>query len=389
MNILDKINHKTLWITTLIVLIMGCSCTNSSLDTNCTSLSVPIAYPYQTFRKSADGSRDILPPSEWQPQLSDEQIQQINFYSTRSIVARQGDIWFTANDLLARYRPSTRDLKTYVVEVDNESAFVPARLFITQDEELWGIGGTLELHWSGKFTGILSHYDAENDRFEAIVDSGGILTDTSNLQITQDARGLLWLIIDKKLFSFDPVTHQAHQVLDSPPEYSFYDIVGTPDGTLWLAVTLEESPYDIVILRYNPRTEEVVYHGSPPDIRNPHFVNLYLDSHNRLWVNDYGWRELTAEGEWIWYRVIRSPVFLTDRMEGTGDFQYGWVRPYQTYESSNGLFWFSSAAGLVKLDPQSGEWSLVTTLTESIVEDNNQNLWIGGARQLYKYSLNP
>lgn len=389
MNKLDEINHKTLGITVLLILIVGCSCTIRTSDSNRTSLSAPIAYPYQTFRKSVEGDPELLPPSEWRPQLSDEQIQQINLHTTRSIVARQGDIWFTANDLLACYQPNTQKLKTYVVEVDNESTFVPARLFVTQNGELWGIGGTLELHWSGRFSGILSRYDAVNDRFEAVVDSRGILTNTSNLQITEDAQGLLWLVIDKKLFNFDPGTYEAQQILNSPPQYSFYDLVGAPDGTLWLAVTLEESPYDIVILHYDPHTEKIVYHGSPPDVQDPYSVNLYVDRHNRLWVNDYGWREFTPEGEWIWYRVIRSPVFLTDRMEGAGDFQYGWVRPYQTYESSNGQFWFSSAAGLVKLDPLSGEWNLVTTLTEPIVEDNNQNLWIGGARQLYKYSLEP
>lgn len=385
---------------------------NRATTAGCIPPSVSIAYPFQTFRTPVDGngSPDVLPPHAWQPQLSRQQMQEIRFYSVTSIVVYQSDIWFTTGDLLARYRPSTHELRTYVVEVDQEGEFVPWNLFVAHNDNgatLWGSGGSNAFGQPqpGKFTGILSRYDAENDRFEPILieDRDGVLAEPRYVHITEDSQGALWLLMNERLFRFNPETNQVQRVLGpgafwptrdeykptEPPELLIHNLVSASDGTLWLAVRAEAwISSQLVIVRYDPHTEELEYHGPPPAIGDTYSVRLFVDSQNRLWASDYGWREFTEAEEWEWYQVVRSPVFITDRMEGSPFFQYAWVRPSQVYESSNGLFWFSSTAGLVRLDPRSREWCLITTLTQPVVEDDQQNLWLAGAGQLYKYALN-
>jgi sugar lactone lactonase YvrE len=364
-------------------------------SSECIPPPVQIAYPYGVFRGSGEPNDSILPPPEWEPQLSAEQLAQIRFfYSAKSIVARGNDIWFTDNDTLARYRPDTDELTTYSIQFEGYD-FVPSQLFLSQDGTLWGVdhivpGGNAPT--GIEIPGDLSRYDAKNDRFEPAPDKDGILTGAAGYTpITEDAQGRLWLIRDWVLFSFDPETRQAQRVLDEQRGYSPRNLVGAPDGSIWIAAYRTDTPppeEKPVIVRYDPRMDEIEYHGPPPDVRARAIIpNMYWDSVGRLWINDYGWREISPTGEAVWYKLIRSPVFITNRFQGAGDRQYAWTSPSRMYESSNGLFWFSSGAGLVRLDFQSGEWCLLTTLTTPVVEDDDHNLWIGGNGQLYKYHL--
>ena len=57
------------------------------------------------------------------------------------------------------------------------------------------------------------------------------------------------------------------------------------------------------------------------------------------------------------------------------------------YHSSNDMYWFSSNAGIVRLNPQIGEWCLFTNYTSQVIEDESQNLWIVVNGVLYKYQL--
>ena len=138
--------------------------------------------------------------------------------------------------------------------------------------------------------------------------------------------------------------------------------------------------------RYDPRTDELKNYGMPPDVS---YTDIFLnfDRTGRLWLDEMAWLEISTSGQGTWYDVFRSPVFLTDR---TGsERHYMWASAFQTYESSNGLFWFASGAGLVRLDPANGEWCLTTTLRSPLAEDDQGNLWLAGDGQIYKYRLQP
>lgn len=362
----------------------------------CIPPPVQVAYPYGAFRSPEDPNPPpILPPANWKPQLSEEQLAQIKyFYSAQSIVAQGNDIWFTANDTLARYRPTTDELTTYTVQVQGHD-FLPAQLFVSRDDTIWG-----STHYSAYaqdvvsyVPGDLSRYDAELDRFVPAPDKDGILTrEAGGTAITEDTQGRLWLIRDWILYSYDPQTRQAERVLDEQQGYRPHNLVGGLDGGIWLAVHLTEYPEDRrpFIIRYDPQTGEINHRGYPPDVHEYDTISsMHFDRTGRLWIEDFGWLELPATGEPVWYRLLPSPVLITNRMQGAGDRQYAWTHAGQVYESSNGLFWFSSSAGLVRFNLQHGEWCMITTLPNNIVEDADHNLWLAGARQLYKYHLNP
>ena len=376
----------------------GCSRSTPASSTSCVPPPVKVAFPHHVLWGQGDElPAHVLPPKEWEPQLSDGQSQKLKtLYSISSIVARsRDDIWITTSRDLARYRPSTHELITYTVKVDEGGAFfVPSELFLAKDGTLWGIGVTGYSAWdlglSSKFRGILSHYDAKADRFEPVLDKDGILTEgPGSTWMSEDAQGILWLVKDDVLFSFDPASRQAKRVLDQRQGYLFKNLVGAPDGTIWLAATPVEQPRGVpIVIRYDPRTGKIEYHGPPPETKEDDFIgSLYLDRAGRLWADDYGWLELPARGEPVWYQIVPSPVFVT-RMQA-GEFTYSWLRPHRVYESSNGLFWFSSGAGLVRLDLKSGDWCLVTTLNSPVAEDDAHNLWIAGNGQIYKHRLQP
>lgn len=369
----------------------GCARSTPAPSASCVPPPVKVAFPYLVFQEPGDAlPADVLPPSEWEPQLSDDQSKRLHpFSSVDSIAARSSDeIWLLTSQDLVRYQPSTHELITYTVKVSEEGIFLPSLLFLGKDGTLWG-RDHFGLSTSNRFCGVLSRYDAKNDRFEPVLDKDGILKDApGSTRITEDAQGMLWLVIDNVVFSFDPATHQAKRALDEQQGYRFHNLVGAPDGTIWLSATPVGQPQSVeVVIRYDPRTGDLEYHGPPPEAEDNFGLDLYLDRTGRLWVDDYGWREVPSTGEPVWYRIIRSPVFIT-RIRG-GEFTYSWVRPHEIYESSNGLFWFSSSAGLVKLDFQSGEWCLVTTLSSPVTEDDAHNLWVAGNGQIYKYHLQP
>jgi hypothetical protein len=132
--------------------------------------------------------------------------------------------------------------------------------------------------------------------------------------------------------------------------------------------------------------------GIPTDslVREPDFNSigyLYFDLAGRLWVDDRGWLDYADPENPIWYRVIRSPAFLTDASRPES--QYGWTRPFSMLQSSNGQYWFSSIAGMVRLDPGTGEWCKFTTGYGPISEDDAHTLWIAVFDKLFKYPLTP
>lgn len=371
-----------LWILT------GCThATTPRSNNGCIQPPIQVAYPYKTFLEPGDEYLPTtLPPKEWEPQLSTEQSKQLMpFPSAISIVAQSNDrIWLTTGHELICYQSTSRTLKTYTIESSDGKIFLPNQLFLSRDGTLWGVGhGSLS-------PSLLSKYDAENDRFEFVLDQEGVLAFISGaVQVAEDTQGLLWLIADQILYSFDPDTLQAHRALDQQ-SYLFQSVIGAPDGAIWLAATETEETFNKpFIIRYDNFTDEIKHYGHPPGIIEGETVeNLYFDSAGRLWADDYGWLEFSTSNEAVWYRIVRSPVFIT-RAKG-GEFKYSWYRPSHIYESSNGFFWFPTLGlGLVKLNLQDGEWCLVTTLDSPIAEDTDHNLWLAGEHQLYKYHLSP
>lgn len=401
MNVLlRKIRFKFLLFGVFFALLLVLSAceepTESPSPFSCLQPPVKVAFPVNA---TADPDFDptVVPIGvEWEPQLSANQSQTIYRAvprAVRSIVATSSDtIWLIIEDRLMLFQPSTGELSDYVVQIQEGAAFVPIELFLADDGTLWSIGNvpapssSIDVYFSNIFRGFLSRYDESMDRFVPIIDRDAILIGVSPDAFAEDSRGNLWFILDHKtLIRFDPRSLQAEIVLEEKSGDVLYGLAVSSDDIVWLAVDLAEHPGRTnSIQRYDPQTGEIRDFGRPPGA-DGHPLFLAFDREGRLWANDFGWFEFTSTGEPVWWMVMRSPVFLNDRVGGES--QYYWNLPRMVLQSSNGWHWFRAGTGLVKLDLATGEWCLVTTLSTPIAEDENHNLWIAGRNQIYKYQL--
>jgi len=359
-----------------------------------------VAYPYRATREPEAWGvlTPIPPPVEWEPQIPPEQDPTKTPWNVDGIAVRSSDeIWLSAGAV--RFRPSTHEMVSYTVKVGN-SEFEPYKLFLSKDGTLWGLGnlsvnGKRSAYMTGEFLGFLSRYNADADRFEAVMDEDKILTGFSVDGVGEDAQGNLWLAFENNLVRYDPRANKAERRMSQEQGYGFRNFAFAPDGAIWLAAHVPESPYRAEqVVRYDPITGEIKSYGKfgiPPGTSENSYLVLYFDRVGRLWANDYGWLEIPPEfpekGSFVWYELIRSPIFITDR--AGGEYKYGWVRPDYIYEDSTGIFWFSSVAGLARFDPDSGDWCLVSTVHGPVVEDSEHNLWVAGEGQIYKYRLQP
>jgi hypothetical protein len=146
---------------------------------------------------------------------------------------------------------------------------------------------------------------------------------------------------------------------------------------------------------YSPVAHESrVYYGPPSLERVGTPGTLYFDREGRLWLSNKGWLDFKDPANPVWYEIIPSAVFLTDNGEFVGDnpegsrSRYGWREPSKIYQSSNGWYWFT-ADGIIRLDPQEAEWCRFTTGRSPVVEDEDGYLWIVVYDKLYKYDLEP
>jgi hypothetical protein len=158
---------------------------------------------------------------------------------------------------------------------------------------------------------------------------------------------------------------------------------------------------ETVLSRYYPATGELQpYQGTFsfigenvdfPNLAVPGDSPLLLDSSDRLWVSTEGWLNHPASTRPEWYRIIQPPIFIDGFADkGFGGSGYGGFTrsiPFGMNESSDGMFWFWSWVGTVRLNPKIGEWCLFTTYSSPVVEDSNHNLWMVADNKLYKYEL--
>ncbi|MEK7328427.1 MAG: hypothetical protein AAB217_24545 [Chloroflexota bacterium] len=361
---------------------------------------------------------DVFPtpvpvPDEWEPQLSTEDTRRVPFSNSDSIVAlANGDLWITTSlapelrytsdigNWLIRYKPEAKAVITYTITIEGGWG-VPVVLLEARDDTVWGAGlvvtgpPSFRSHFYNTFprpsNWMLSRYDATTEQFAQIQDADGLLRGKYAREIVEDKRGILWLIIDNMLVSFDPVSQKATRpdlvkpLADMSLE-TVEHLAVAPDGAIWLTAWGDKS-VGWKVLRYVPDTGELQDYGFPSDILYDDASRLYFDRTGRLWLTSIAWVDAPQSLDSFWHPAIQPEAFVTQRLRGMGNFD--WADPFGIYESSNGKFWFSSLAGLVKYDPLTDEWHLVHNLVTAIAEDNDHDLWVAADSQIYKYRLEP
>jgi hypothetical protein len=287
---------------------------------------------------------------------------------------------------------NTHNNQLHTLQGGKDNTFFPEKLLDTKDGSLWLLGTD-----DDSKTLSISKYNNTQEVFELIKNQDNVGDYPYILDVKEDERGQIWILLRSTgLYRFDPKTQKLDFFLSMADNLAFGHIAPVKDGSVWiLAGGNSKSFRQDKLLRYFPETGDVQeYKGTPTTaFVSEDFANLnvmyrsplFLDKDNRLWVGNYGWLNNPDSEYPSWYRVIQSPVFI----DGSASLVVGFfiAEPSGMTESSNGMFWFWTYAGTVRLNPQNGEWCMFTTYSSPVVEDKSHNLWMIADSKLYKYQL--
>jgi streptogramin lyase len=389
-----------LTVLTVLLAFLVSACGQVKIDSNSECIPPPINLEFPVGVTEVAGiEREEIPPTSGWKAVADLP----DLGSVQSLVARpSNEIWLTTGYEAMRYRTDTGEWTSYTT-IDGLEA-QPGGFCLARNGILWGVDfNTESLRLE---TPLWSRYNEAIGQFEFVRDQQGILYSflpvKSPPECEEDQNGIFWMIAQDRsennqtaLVSFDPSSLLATRHLLAPAGSFYEDLAIGPDGVIWIADGIGQ------LIRYDPTTGEAspyenyyVYEGHvwerpylSLEALSDGLDNLYFDHSDRLWIQDRGWLDFTTPGRPIWHQIVRSSVFID--IYGVPESQYGWSRPFRTYQSSNGHFWFSSPAGMVRLDPENGEWCKFTTSSSLIAEDEDHNLWIAVFNKLYRYSLEP
>jgi len=370
--------------------------------------------PLTNFAFPVGGIRDLgnitpraltLPPVNWKKQASLPKDFYFNTFGNITVLAN-GDLWIQGllnNDVsYFIYRPR-KNSEIYLEEVHGQQYkyYVPEKLLQTPDGTLWGLGteyGYSYEPWeTPNVKPLISRYDEGVGQFEYIENTPHDFRAASTVTDAKyDLNGNIWILINNHierteitsgLYRFNPDTLRVDFFLVMPDNVIFRSIMPASDKSIWLLGYESTLQQKTVISRYFPETGELRTY------QNEGFLNmdlgssslLFLDRSNRLWISNEGWFNNPSSETPAWYHIIQSPIFIDENVDGIGNFYRS--RPLGMNQSSDGMFWFWSSIGTVRLNPQIGEWCLFTTYTSPVVEDSNHNLWMVADNKLYKYEL--
>lgn len=373
----------------LVYILSACNGSSKILDNGCIPPIINFAYPVNEGHSR--NTTQILPPIPWQAEaLLPEIPPETRAFDLVSIARTKdgyNEIWVKRQIYiegknsesvpkvqLMIYRTNSKEWILIPEEFNDKSA-KSGSIYVTNDGTIWAYLG-----FSGySYFGV---YNEKEERFDYVVGSENVPQGNQLL----DDDGKFWILANRDgIYSYDTASHKIEKHINMPDletGSSLYGSMATsaPDGSIYfLNMTGERQ---VSLMHYIPEIDQLELVPNI-DYLGDISYNLFMDRSGRLWFGDLGW----MEPDGIWYRIVRSPVFITDRAESSE--KYIWAYPSIVFESSNHLLWFQSDNGMTWLDPKEGKWCWFTTEQSNIVEDQQHNLWMIADGKLYKRPLTP
>lgn len=399
----------------LAMFLSSCAPTITPTTTPTTIPPIPTATPTQESAQNQVGDECIPPEAEWEypikppdgsegsslfvPPSSDWEAQtglpEKDSEATLQLIEHQPGydvLWATSGDKFLRFRTDTKQWNSLSFKIV-PGGHTPYILFQDRTGQIWALGSFS----SPRVVSPLFSRLNDKGQFEFVSDLDNELTTdwwSDQAPLVDKENGTFWMILNNRrkmaLYSFDPNTKKAKLHLSGELNEFGGSLAMGQDGSIFLI-----KPNNGGIARYYPDngTSENfgVYYKFEGSLTDFFYPYLFVDRAGNLWIGDYVWidfKNLTAEGDYTWHQIIRSPLFISKY--GNLRATYLWMRPRPMLQSSDGRIWFNGgAAGLVWLDPQKGIWCKFTTIQSNILEDRDGNLWLLYDSNLYKYSITP
>jgi len=351
---------------------------------------IPFAYPVN--QGYSRGVTKILPSTPWQAEtLLPEVPSGTRAFDLVSFARERNgydEIWIKRQFYFeAEYPENAPRIQFLVYRTDTkEWKLIPAKfgennaksglVYLAKDGTIWA-----HLGFSG--LSYFAIYNEEEERFEYLEGSDSVPEGNRLL----DDGGKFWILASRDgIYSYDTITRKIEKHINMPDLETSSSLFGSmatfaPDGSIYFLNMTGERQTNL--MHFAPETNQLDFMAHVKEYLGDVSYNLFVDRSGRLWFGDLGWRDSNG----TWYRIVRSPVFITDRAESAG--KYAWTYPSIVLESSNGVLWFQSDNGMTWLDPQKGQWCWFTTEQSMVIEDQRHNLWMIADGKLYKYPLNP
>jgi hypothetical protein len=375
-------------------LLSGCARLNTYSVGPCIKPKFKFAFPANsTTPPGSYPVKKILPIGNWHieavlPVPTNEYIH--------TLISRNDDeIWMITSQIVYRYNTNTHQWHSYT-SINDVSAY-PEALLLAPDNTLWGIGRLFSSSepLSDKWP-FLSRYNEFTDQFEFVKDQEGIIQSIESHRIPPsaqfDSSGILWMIVGTdvmgldSLYSFNPATNRLTKHLPSIKFSGRASLAIAPDQKIWIL----DPDLDASLTKYDPITgkyNNTFVNNLTWDVHNWSGI-LYFDRVGKLWSGTDGWIDFSDPNEPVWYRIIPSPVFISDYFDDED--QFVWTHPSDVYQSSNGWYWFNFPGnGIVQLNDKTNEWCRFTTEHSPVVEYKQQNLRIVIGGKIYVLKLRP
>jgi hypothetical protein len=386
-------------------LFSGCSTIYVSKSSSCIPTNVTAGYDLNLHRQDETTTPHRKPmPAWWKSQLNWTQVDNLDLYLSIDLVMQPGNkMWIAgypdaSGNSIVRYNTATGEAKKYAIFDQNGKGFVADDLLEESDGTLWArlvMVGT-EPNYS-----VLATYDSEQDGFSIVTDQGELLKpvptggthyiDTGHVGLAEAPDGVLVIVLDGKIYTYDPVMNQAKLILGSYNGSFVNTIAVSRNGHIWFIAQNDPS-----IRELDPIKGTIWNYGSPPGITMNDPADqitsmpkaIQIDNDGRVWVSDFGWLEPTnQETRYKWHAISRSSVFISIY---DPEYMYLWTRPYTVYQFSDGNIWYVSGIGIVRFNFHTGEWCWKATEFGPLGEDADGNIWLVTTKgQIYEYKIDP
>jgi hypothetical protein len=387
------------------------SCTGKEVDTNLDELLdqknnciVPVtsfAYPTGNNFQPYEERQEVLPLSPWkeQAQIFEDTKSKSKDINSAILRRRNGypdQIWLSYDSegqtYIEYYDFLTKKTMTYI---ESSLKFTPKFIYSNDSGGIWGIvydEDTPQNKFFVKFNDSTEDFEPASKQVEYY--QGDITA------ITKGEGNSFWISLmvrdmqtgEKKytFISLDSETLQSGEI-PSVSKLQPTSLAFSQNKDVWMLI-LDNGRRRLAT--FNPFSKSTTIYEESSGIVDgfatedvDDLSELYFDRYGRLWVDDRGWFDFSITNMPQWYRVVRSPVFI--EKQEYSEVPYVWRRPFSMTQSSDGLYWFTSSVGTVRLDEASGEWCLFTTYISPIMEDSSQHLWMIADGKLFTYEVNP